>query len=106
MKKKKIAKKRELTLDDIEGIEIDEARMKDFTPYDPGQVLSDHTAIAKSLLECLLDGDDESFKDILDGYLRVNGVSVPKAEMLASRKNPTLKTIAKIAHLAGIKFEA
>jgi probable addiction module antidote protein len=113
MARKKILKKRELRLDDIEGVVFTEEASKDLTKYDPADFFRDHTKIAKALLQCLVEGDDEAYKEILDAYLRVNRLRVAQKTQLSrttvqnafsSRGNPTLRTIAKIVHHQASEF--
>jgi len=65
--------------------------------------------VGAALLEALLDNDTEAFIEILDAYLRINRTQTAKKTKLSrstvqlalSKKgNPTLKTLAKIAHEA------
>jgi DNA-binding phage protein len=58
-------------------------------------------------LESLLQNDTEAFIEILDAYLKVNRSRVAKKtrlsrstvqQALSKNGNPTLKTIARIAH--------
>jgi DNA-binding phage protein len=103
MTKKKISKKREFYLKDIPTVEI--KNQKGLTAESPSKILSDQDMVGRVLLQCLIEGDPESFLEILDSFLRVNRKQTAKESGLArstviqvfSKKgNPTLKTIAKI----------
>lgn len=76
------------------------------TPYSPTENLADAEFIQRALLECLLDGDSESFKEILKSHFEaVNTSKLLKSihlsertfyEAVSEKGNPSLKTIAKI----------
>lgn len=44
----------------------------DLTKHDPTQLFKDHEKVASVLQECLRDNDIESYREILDTYVRVN----------------------------------
>lgn len=107
MGKKKTLKKHGLCLDDIEGVSFKEGKLKEFKKYNPEEFFKNHTKVAQALLQCLLEGDAEAYKEILDSFLSVNRARVAhSAKMsrttvqnaLSSKGNPTLRTVAKIVH--------
>lgn len=107
MAKKKTLKKQGLCLDDIEGVAFNEKKSKEFKEHQPEEFFKNYTKVAKALLQCLLEGDAEAYKEILDAFLRVNRSRVAsKAKMsrttvqnaLSSKGNPTIRTVAKIVH--------
>lgn len=113
MAKKKTLKKQGLSLDDIEGVVFSEEMSKELIKHDPEDFFRNHTKVAKALLQCLLEGDDEVYKEVLDSYLRVNRLRVAQKTQLSrttvqnafsSRGNPTLRTIAKIVHNQASEF--
>jgi DNA-binding phage protein len=107
MAKKKTLKKHGLCLDEIEGVSFNEEKAEEFTEYCPEKFFKNYTKVAKALLQCLLEGDAEAYKEILDSFLRVNRSRVANnAKMsrttvqnaLSSKGNPTIRTVAKIVH--------
>jgi DNA-binding phage protein len=105
MSKKKISVKQDFSLNDIPSFEV--RNQHELTKFEPESYFADFNKVAVALLECLLDNDTEGYIEILDSYLRINRSRVAKNSALArstvqqalSKKgNPTLKTIARIAH--------
>lgn len=68
-----------------------------FIEHDPTITLRNKKVIAQALLECLLDGDKESFYEILSAHLRV----INKDELSRRSKIP-IATIRRVA--AGSNF--
>lgn len=80
-------------------------------PYDPQKQLADPTFMASALLESLLDGDMEEFKDTLRAHYEA--INITKAlrhaglskrtfySALSEDGNPSLSTVMKI--VAGLK---
>lgn len=76
------------------------------TEHDPKTNLTDHEFIARALAECLLEGDESAFKEILKAhYEAMNITSALKKSKLSQRTffealspkgNPSLKTVFKI----------
>lgn len=107
MIKKKISKKREFTLSDLQPIKLlDESELHD---SNASEFFKDKNEVAKALLECLIENDTETYMEILDAYLCVNRTKIAQSAALtratvtsafSKRGNPTLKTIAKIVHEA------
>ncbi len=109
MSKKKISKKREFSLENMQETKINKKKV---IKWSPEKTLGDSQKVGAALLECLVDNDTETFIEILDAYLRINRLQVSKkAELsrstvqLAFSKsgNPTLKTLARIVHEASSK---
>ena len=107
MTKKKISKQLGLTLDDIVRVDLDEAKLQQLPDVKPEKFFKDHARVGSALLQCLIDNDPQAFIEILDSYLSINRTRVAKNAnlsraivqlALSRRGNPTLKTIAKIAH--------
>ena len=107
MRKKKTSKKQGFCIDDIPISKTRKgAKLK---TYDPSEYFGNPDKVGRALLECLESNDSESFIDILDAYLMVNRTQVAKRtklarstvnDAMAGRKNPSLKTLAKIVHEA------
>lgn len=75
--------------------------------YDPMKNLLDTNKMGAAIMECLIENDTEGVLDIIEGYLyAVNKTQFLKeAEIPRStaynvfrRRNPTIKTLAKIMH--------
>lgn len=107
MNKKKILKKREFTLDELQPVKIlDESKFHDSKA---SEFFKNKNEVAKALLECLIDNDTATFMEILDAYLFINRTKIAQGTKLtratvtqafSKKGNPTLKTIAKIVHEA------
>src|SRR3989304_1553606 len=103
MSKKKILKRREFTLDDLQPIKIlDESKLHDLKS---DEYFKNHRVVGEALLQCLIENDSEAFMEILDSYLRINRTQIAQKAALprstvslafSKNGNPTLKTIAKI----------
>jgi DNA-binding phage protein len=75
----------------------------------PSAFFKSHDKVAKALLQSLEENDTGAFLEILDTYLKVNRTKVAKEanlsrttvqNALSKKGNPTIRTIAKIVHLA------
>ena len=74
--------------------------------FEAGKYLSDRAAVASALMECLMIGDPEGFKEILSSHLEVVNKSafakragIPERtlfRMLTPAGNPTLENIARV----------
>lgn len=83
---------------------------KGVTPFDPDEILSDKTRVAKAIFESFLDNDPDAVLEIIDAYVRtVNKTEfADKAgiarstlyDMLEGRKNPTLRVLTQCIHEA------
>jgi len=81
--------------------------------HDPGKRLRDRKFIAKALLECIVDGDMDAFKEILKAhYEAVNTTKALKRAGLSKRTyydaiapdgNPRLSTVMKM--ISGLSAE-
>lgn len=79
-----------------------------FETHDPKKALSDLNLISAALIESLMDGDVEAFKEILTAHLNTmkkdalaksSGVSLRTIfRMLEPGSNPTLNNLAKVFH--------
>ncbi|MFW9878439.1 MAG: DNA-binding protein [Candidatus Thorarchaeota archaeon] len=109
MNKKKTSKKHIFSLKDM-PIKKTKKKMKSkLKTLDPDKYFKDTKLVGKGLLQALEDNDPDAFIEILDAYLRVNRTQVAKKAKLAratvqgalsTKGNPTIRTIAKIAHYA------
>ncbi len=90
---------RELKLKSWEGLKV----------IHPEETLLDEKRVANAILECLKDNDTEALMDIIEGYLSALNRSKFAKEKNISRstiyhslkkRNPTIKTLAKIVHAA------
>ena len=77
------------------------------TEYDPIKNLLDTKKMGAAIMECLIENDTEGALEILEGYLYAVGrtqflkeANIPRstAYNVFKRRNPTIKTIAKIMH--------
>ena len=107
MPKQKTSKKRGFCIDDIPVSKTSKkAKLKN---YNPSEYFGNPGKVGRALLECLESNDADSFIDILDAYLMVDRTQVAKKaklarstvnDAMAGRKNPSLRTLAKIVHEA------
>ncbi len=79
------------------------------TPHKATFKLKSTRKVAEALAECLLDGDVESFKEVLSAHINLVGnkkdfskrTGIGRAtlyEALSPRGNPSLETVARIVH--------
>jgi probable addiction module antidote protein len=107
MAKTKISKSRKNSLVKFEDLPI--VKLKSgvkTTPWSPSEELKNVDLIAKSLFQCLREGDTNAFKEILSSHLRAKNISklsreakIPLRtihEALSPKGNPSLNTLAKI----------
>lgn len=74
--------------------------------HDPSSSFNNHSKVKKALAESLLDGDKESFIDILSGYVRTHNIlevcrrtglsRTVVYEAISEQANPSLETLCKI----------
>nr|BFD69054.1 hypothetical protein HAGR004_40760 [Bdellovibrio sp. HAGR004]BFD69119.1 hypothetical protein HAGR004_41410 [Bdellovibrio sp. HAGR004] len=74
--------------------------------HDPKENLLDQEFIAKALAECLLEGDEAAFKEILKAHYEAMNITIALKksklsqrtffEALSPKGNPSLKTVFKI----------
>lgn len=105
MSKKKISKKRDFTLEELQPLNVtDRSTMH---PSKASESFKNDKEVAQALFECLVENDTETFMEILDAYLCVNRTKIARKAKLtrmtvtqafSKKGNPTLKTIAKIVH--------
>ncbi len=77
-----------------------------FPPHDPIKKISDPSFVAKALVDCLFEGDERSFKEILKWHYEAVNITkgLEKAKLsqrtfynaLSPKGNPSLKTVFKI----------
>ena len=66
MAKKKTSKKlKSFSIDDMPTVKVKGASK----PYSPSKELANAKKISQALVECMLDGDEQTFNDILAGHL-------------------------------------
>lgn len=90
----------------FKGIELKEGVALKLKDHDPNARLRDIKLVREALLQSLMDGDHEAFKEILRSHLETvnkdilavrSGVArTTLFRMLAPRSNPTLKNVAKV----------
>ena len=82
----------------------DDANLKE---YDPMKNLLDTKKLGAAIMECLIENDTESLLEILEDYLYalnktqfLKEAKVPRSTVynFFKRRNPTIKTLAKIIH--------
>lgn len=75
--------------------------------YNPTEALLDEDRIGRAIWECLKEGDSEGVMEIIQIHLEaVNKTQLAKEAHLSKttlyhsfrRKNPTIKTLAKLVH--------
>lgn len=101
MAKKKTSKKQKnFSISDLPIVKVKGSSK----PYSPSSELASARKISKALVECLLDGDEESFNDILAGHLAAVDKKALAEKTGLSRQtiykamngNPTVKTVMRI----------
>ncbi len=79
------------------------------TRCNPEETLLDEKLVANAIFECLKENDTEALMEILEGYLSAlnrakfsRDKKIPRSTIYHSmkRRNPTIKTLAKIVHAA------
>jgi DNA-binding phage protein len=106
MLKKKISKKHELSLNDMQTVSL--KNRKGITDFNPDARLKNRELVAKALWECLVSNDVDAFKEILKSHLEVANkddlaekAGIPRRtlfRMLSPEGNPTLENLGKIIH--------
>ena len=80
---------------------------KAFTPHYPVKEILDGKLFGKAIFECLQNNDPEGVIEVISGYLEVlnksrsaKRVELPHSTLYDAlkRKNPTIKTLAKLVH--------
>jgi DNA-binding phage protein len=79
------------------------------TEFSPTTKLLNKELIGTAIMECLIENDPNGVMEIIEGHLEAMNKSkflkdadVPRSTMyqLLKKKNPTIKTLAKIVHAA------
>lgn len=106
MLKKKISKKHEFSLNDIQTVNL--KNRKGVAEFNPDTRLKNRELVAKALWECLVSNDVDAFKEILKSHLEVANkddlaekAGIPRRtlfRMLSPEGNPTLENLGKIIH--------
>jgi DNA-binding phage protein len=105
MLKRRKSKKRGFSLNDMPILKV--SKKAKLEKYDSTIFFKDFDKVGTALLESLIQNDTEAFIEILDTYLKVNRVRAAKKtktprstiqQALSKKRNPTLKTIARIVH--------
>jgi DNA-binding phage protein len=85
-------------------------KIEDFVgirPHNPDKNLKDPKFVGAALLECLRDNDPEGVMEVLEVYLntlnksklsREEGIHRQTLYSAFKRRNPTVRTLAKIVH--------
>lgn len=90
---------KKLKLKNWEGVRI----------HHPEKTLMNEKLVSEGILECLKENDTEALMEIIEGYLSVLNRSkfsqkskVPRRTLYHTlrKRNPTIKTLAKIVHAA------
>lgn len=77
-------------------------------PFDPTEELLDENFIGKAILECLQNNDPEGVMEVVAIYLNAlnkaksaQDVNLSRSTLYHSlkKKNPTIKTLAKLIHI-------
>lgn len=81
-----------------------DAKLKD---YDPMKNILDTKKMGAAIMECLIDGDTEGVLEIIEEFLYavnktqfLKDAKIPRstAYNVFKRRNPTIKTLAKLMH--------
>lgn len=89
---------------ETENVIRDDANLKE---YDPMKNLLDTNKMGAAIMECLIENDTEGVLEIIEGYLYavnktqfLKEADIPRstAYNVFRRRNPTIKTLAKIMH--------
>jgi DNA-binding phage protein len=106
MRKKKIFKKQDFSLNDMPILKL--RTSKGLSAHDPSERLRNKALVARALWECLLANDIDAFKEILRSHLELTNkenlaktAGIPRRtlfRMLSPSGNPTLENIGKIIH--------
>lgn len=79
----------------------------DLKEYNPMKTLLDTNILGAAIMECLIENDTEGVLEIIEGYLYalnktqfLKEANIPRstAYNFIRRRNPTIKTLAKIIH--------
>lgn len=104
MVKAKTSRKRKKSSPNIPGYDLTGCRV-----WSPTKEILDANTLAKAVAECLLNDDPDGVMEVVGIYLEtVNRVQATKKSKLSratlynalKHKNPTIKTLAKLIHLA------
>jgi DNA-binding phage protein len=80
---------------------------KGIDTYDPTEALLDEDRVGRAIWECLKNGDPEGVMEVIQVHLEAcnktqlaKEVHLPKTTLYHSfrRKNPTIRTLAKLVH--------
>ncbi len=71
----------------------------------PTEELLNEELISRALWECLKDGDDKGFKEVILAYVEAckkahtaKKAAVSRSTVYNLKDNPTIKTVAKVVH--------
>ena len=102
-------KSRDRSLNVIEPVQL--KTHKGLKRFKADEYLSDRRAVAAALIDCLMQGDSEGFKEILSAHLEVinkalfaKKAGIPERtlfRMLTPDGNPTLDNISKVFSALG-----
>lgn len=104
MAKTKISLKQKESSKNISDNKVDKKKL---IPYSPTKELLNEDFIGKAILECLKNNDSEGVIEVISIYLNTvnkiksaQEVSLPRSTLYHAlkRKNPTIKTLAKLVH--------
>lgn len=105
MDKKKISKERKVSIANSKKTVINNHKDLEVSKFDPVKNLTDKKFIGSVIMECLTTNDPEGVVDAIECYLNARNMSkllkkanVPRstAYRFLNKKNPTIKTLAKI----------
>lgn len=90
-----------------ESLEVSLREDVGITEFDPAKQLLDVKLIGQAIVECLIANDPEGVMEIIEGHIScfnkskfLKEAKVPRSTMyqLLKKKNPTIKTLAKIMY--------
>lgn len=105
MAKTKISNRRKKSIPTTSALKIED--FVGISPHNPDKNLKDPKFIGAALLECLRDNDPEGVMEVLEVYLntlnksklsREEGIHRQTLYSAFKRRNPTVRTLAKIGH--------
>jgi len=92
------------------SVQISKSKMKlrkntGIKEINPTEELLNEELISHALWECLKEGDDEGFKEVILAYVEAckkaqtaKKASVSRSTVYNLKTNPTIKTVAKVVH--------
>ncbi len=112
MTKTKTSPKQKKSLENIRNVKL--KKNANITPYEPLQRLTDENFIGKAIVECLNNNDPEGVMEVISIYLDAlkkvqfaEQADISRSTLYHSlrKKNPTIKTLAKLMHASTLEVK-